>query len=119
METGDGTGVESAINSGLDSIPESSGGPDTPLNGAKDPSGSATENTGQNDDSSVCRDFMRNVCTRGKKCKYAHPEGKNEAGGAAAALLQVNVKMLSFYFGQKYGFSVLKLHGNGVLSFMK
>merc|ERR1712066_570365 len=61
METGDGTGVESAINSG------------------------------QSDDSSVCRDFMRNVCTRGKKCKYAHPEGKNEAGGAAAALLQDSI----------------------------
>ena len=119
METGDGTGVESALNSGLDSIPESSGGPDTPLNGAKDPSGSATENTGQNDDSSVCRDFMRNVCTRGKKCKYAHPEGKNEAGGAAAALLQVNVKMLSFLFWPKEGFSVSKLFGNGVLSFIE
>jgi hypothetical protein len=24
--------------------------------------------------SSVCRDFLRNVCTRGAKCKFSHDE---------------------------------------------
>ena len=40
------------------------------------------------DSLSVCRDFMRNVCTRGKRCKYAHPESKGETNNAAT-LLQV------------------------------
>ncbi len=26
-----------------------------------------------NNNSSVCRDFMRNVCSRGNKCKFRHP----------------------------------------------
>ncbi|CAH1788886.1 unnamed protein product [Owenia fusiformis] len=29
------------------------------------------------ENSSVCRDFLRNVCRRGKRCKYRHPENKN------------------------------------------
>lgn len=32
----------------------------------------------------VCRDFLRNVCRRGKKCKYLHPnESEQESLGAA------------------------------------
>ncbi|XP_071951691.1 zinc finger CCCH domain-containing protein 10-like [Antedon mediterranea] len=27
-----------------------------------------------NDNSDVCRDYLRNVCARGKNCKYRHPE---------------------------------------------
>ena len=50
---------------------------------------SVNDNGGPNSDVSICRDYMRNVCTRGKKCKYSHPEGKNEGGAAASALLQV------------------------------
>ena len=38
----------------------------------------------------ICRDFMRNVCTRGKKCKYTHPETSKESN-AAAALLQDSI----------------------------
>lgn len=37
----------------------------------------------------VCRDFMRNVCTRGKKCKYSHPETKE--ANPAATLLQDSI----------------------------
>ena len=42
-----------------------------------------------NSENPICLDYMRNVCTRGKKCKYTHPESKGDTGGAAAALPQV------------------------------
>jgi len=40
-------------------------------------------------DANICRDYMRNVCTRGKKCKYNHPE--KEESNAAATLLQDSI----------------------------
>ncbi|XP_066940350.1 zinc finger CCCH domain-containing protein 10-like [Macrobrachium rosenbergii] len=35
------------------------------------------------DDDNICRDFLRNVCRRGKRCKYRHPEdiGPGPPGG--------------------------------------
>lgn len=30
-----------------------------------------------NGDEDVCRDFLRNVCRRGKRCKYRHPSGES------------------------------------------
>ncbi|TNN10721.1 Zinc finger CCCH domain-containing protein [Schistosoma japonicum] len=29
--------------------------------------------SGMCEDQSVCRDYLRNVCKRGKKCKFKHP----------------------------------------------
>ena len=40
-------------------------------------------------DNNICRDYMRNVCTRGRKCKYNHPE--KEESNAAATLLQDSI----------------------------
>lgn len=31
-----------------------------------------TEN-GNNQDDDICRDYMRNVCSRGRKCRFKHP----------------------------------------------
>nr|KAG5705175.1 hypothetical protein BaRGS_030892 [Batillaria attramentaria] len=33
-------------------------------------------------DDDVCRDFLRNVCRRGKRCKYRHPSGEDGGGGS-------------------------------------
>ncbi|XP_013776996.1 zinc finger CCCH domain-containing protein 10-like [Limulus polyphemus] len=30
----------------------------------------------------ICRDFLRNVCRRGRRCKYKHPEAKNDSADA-------------------------------------
>jgi len=29
----------------------------------------------------VCRDFLRKVCRRGNRCKYVHPNEKDQDGG--------------------------------------
>lgn len=29
---------------------------------------------GSGEDDNICRDFLRNVCRRGKRCKFKHPE---------------------------------------------
>ena len=36
----------------------------------------------------VCRDFLRNVCRRGDRCKFSHPGGDSggDSGGQAAKL---------------------------------
>ncbi|XP_013398805.1 zinc finger CCCH domain-containing protein 10 [Lingula anatina] len=34
---------------------------------------SETSNENENGNDNVCRDFLRNVCRRGKRCKYNHP----------------------------------------------
>jgi len=39
--------------------------------------GGGGKGDGKKGDVSVCRDFLRNVCTRGDRCKFAHPEGEN------------------------------------------
>ena len=89
METGDDSGVDGLGHSGIE--PGGAGVGDTSLNGGND---SENHSQGQGENS-ICRDYMRNVCTRGKKCKYAHPESKGDTGGAAAALLQVcNINVL-------------------------
>ena len=36
-------------------------------------------NNKNNNQSDTCRDFLRNVCTRGNKCKFYHPKGKEDA----------------------------------------
>lgn len=46
----------------------------------------SSTNATNGDKESICRDFMRNVCTRGKRCKYSHPESKGETNNAAALL---------------------------------
>ena len=28
----------------------------------------------------VCRDFLRNVCSRGDRCKFSHPSERADAG---------------------------------------
>lgn len=28
---------------------------------------------GSNQDDDICRDYMRNVCSRGRKCRFKHP----------------------------------------------
>lgn len=35
---------------------------------------------GKAGDDDVCRDFMRNVCRRGKRCKYSHPNSGGAGG---------------------------------------
>ena len=52
----------------------------------------SSTNATNGDKESICRDFMRNVCTRGKRCKYSHPESKGETNNAAT-LLQVRKKI--------------------------
>jgi len=59
-----------------------SNGPGPKSSGSKDASASSSDNN-------VCRDYMRNVCTRGKKCKYNHPE--KEDSSAASTLLQDSI----------------------------
>ena len=61
---------------------KSSNGPGPKSSGSKDASASSSDNN-------VCRDYMRNVCTRGKKCKYNHPE--KEDSSAASTLLQDSI----------------------------
>merc|ERR1711953_412161 len=46
----------------------------------------SSTNATNGDKESICRDFMRNVCTRGKRCKYSHPESKGETNNAATLL---------------------------------
>lgn len=53
----------------------------------------SSTNATNGDKESICRDFMRNVCTRGKRCKYSHPESKGETNNAAT-LLQVRKKFV-------------------------
>jgi len=36
--------------------------------------GSIGGDSDSSSDSKVCRDFMRNVCQRGKSCRFIHPE---------------------------------------------
>lgn len=36
-----------------------------------------TEST-EADEDNVCRDFLRNVCRRGERCKYVHPESREK-----------------------------------------
>lgn len=94
METVDETlgeiGATGASGAG-DMNPSMSSEGDSNSNGATAASASATTSANNN----ICRDFMRNVCTRGKKCKFTHPEGKEEGGGPGsqeeAALLQDSV----------------------------
>ena len=52
--------------------------------------GNEASDKGNSDQGDVCRDYMRNVCTRGKKCKYTHPESKGDTNNAAT-LLQVSL----------------------------
>ena len=35
-----------------------------------------------NNRSDTCRDFLRNVCSRGAKCKYVHPGNKEDVSVA-------------------------------------
>ncbi|PSN33961.1 Zinc finger CCCH domain-containing protein 10 [Blattella germanica] len=45
-------------------------------NGSESPSGDRnSEGAGDR----VCRDFLRNICRRGKRCKYSHPNEKEDA----------------------------------------
>lgn len=67
---------------GEDSNKSNANSTDKSSNGGKPNSSNNTSNISEN----VCRDYMRNVCTRGKKCKYEHPE--KEESSASATLLQ-------------------------------
>ncbi|XP_007953298.1 zinc finger CCCH domain-containing protein 10 [Orycteropus afer afer] len=49
----------------------SSGGPGG--GGSEEASGAGAGNVGSNSDA-ICRDFLRNVCKRGKRCRYRHPD---------------------------------------------
>ena len=102
METGDDSGVDGLGHSGIDSKPGGAGIGDTSMNGGNDSDINSLNSKGQGENS-ICRDYMRNVCTRGKKCKYAHPESKGDTGGAAAALLQV---CNMFFSLQKYRLNI-------------
>merc|ERR1712032_1170083 len=44
-------------------------------------------------DLSVCRDFLRNVCTRGDRCKFAHPGGENAPSGGQERGTKLQDKM--------------------------
>ena len=57
--------------------------------GSNPPNAGGSGSSQGEEQDSVCRDFMRNVCTRGKKCKYFHPETKES--NAAASLLQDSI----------------------------
>lgn len=48
------------------------GHPGSKVNG----NGLNLKNNNQND---ICRDFLRNVCTRGNKCKFFHPKNKEDS----------------------------------------
>ena len=39
------------------------------------PSHICREASTSNEDKEMCRDYLRNVCKRGKKCKFFHPDG--------------------------------------------
>lgn len=41
--------------------------------------GANENNEYKDEDDDICRDFLRNVCTRGKRCKYRHPQ-EDEVG---------------------------------------
>lgn len=49
----------------------SSGGPGG--GGSEEASGAGTGSGGATSDA-ICRDFLRNVCKRGKRCRYRHPD---------------------------------------------
>ena len=42
--------------------------------------GSESPNGERSNDDRVCRDYLRNVCRRGKRCKYMHPNEKEDSG---------------------------------------
>ncbi|VDD76276.1 unnamed protein product [Mesocestoides corti] len=39
-----------------------------------------------NADSDVCRDFLRNVCKRGRKCKFKHPTSSSSCDSSRLIL---------------------------------
>ncbi|XP_059154076.1 zinc finger CCCH domain-containing protein 10-like isoform X2 [Physella acuta] len=47
---------------------KSDSGSESPINGS-----SGRLLNGEQYDDDICRDYMRNVCTRGKRCRYRHP----------------------------------------------
>jgi len=80
----------SASASGKDSNNPASSNGDKSANGAgPKSSGSKDAMASSSGGDNVCRDYMRNVCTRGKKCKYNHPE--KEETSAASTLLQDSI----------------------------
>lgn len=50
-----------------------------------DVDGRDTFNGDLGDQDNICRDFLRNVCHRGMRCKYRHPDG-NEAKGPSSQI---------------------------------
>jgi len=75
--------------SGKDSNKPISSNGDKSLNGPGPKSSGSKDAMASSSDNNVCRDYMRNVCTRGKKCKYTHPE--KEESSAASTLLQDSI----------------------------
>ena len=41
----------------------------------------------------VCRDFLRNVCRRGDRCKFSHPGGDSGGDGQGAGGAKLQDKM--------------------------
>lgn len=74
---------------GNDSNNPTSNNGDKSANGAGPKSSGSKDTMASSSDNNICRDYMRNVCTRGKKCKYNHPE--KEESSAAATLLQDSI----------------------------
>merc|ERR1711974_256465 len=62
---------------------------DGSANGTGSNAVASNESMASSSDNNICRDYMRNVCTRGRKCKYNHPE--KEESNAAATLLQDSI----------------------------
>ncbi|XP_071451766.1 zinc finger CCCH domain-containing protein 10-like [Hetaerina americana] len=50
---------------------------------------SSISDNGDCESENVCRDFLRNVCRRGKRCKYLHPEEKDTS--AVGLRQEINV----------------------------
>lgn len=44
------------------------------MNGNVKDEGGGGGGGGTTDDDNICRDFLRNVCRRGKRCKFRHPD---------------------------------------------
>ncbi|XP_030115327.4 zinc finger CCCH domain-containing protein 10 [Taeniopygia guttata] len=42
--------------------------------GIPGPGGTGEDASGGGDDDDICRDFLRNVCKRGKRCRFRHPD---------------------------------------------
>ena len=57
---------------------------------------------GSNNNVDVCRDFLRNVCTRGNKCRFNHPDDKHYNGATndgteSSSGLQASLSILQVF----------------------